>query len=138
MAPIQSQSLLRKIPLPYRIFFLYIEPVFALGGTYLAFFQPERLLTGTIPLPGIIAASPLTVTPIMQLLITNIGALYALFAMNEAIVLRVTREKAVWVTIIAAMLVSDVGHIYAVWKIAPERVAQIAHWNSDEVRDDDL
>jgi hypothetical protein len=127
-----SQSLLQKIALPYRIFFLYIDPVCALGGTYLSLVDPERLLLGTVPLPAFIMESPLTITPIMQLLITNIGALYALFAMNEAIVLRCTREKSVWTAIIAGMLVSDFGHLYAVYAIAPERVLQLVSWSSDE------
>lgn len=127
-----NQPLLRKIALPYRIFFLYIEPVFALGGTYLCMADPERFLLGTMPLPAFIMASPLTISPLIKFLLTNIGALYALFAMNEAIVLRCTREKSVWYAIIGGMLASDFGHLYAVYAIAPERVAQIASWTSDE------
>jgi hypothetical protein len=127
-----KQSLLHKIALPYRIFFLYIEPVLALGGTYLCMADPQRFLLGTVPQPAFIAASPIAVSPVMQLLLTNIAALYALFAMNEAIVLRCTREKSVWYAIIGGMLASDIGHIYAVYAIAPERIAQFANWSSDE------
>ncbi|KAG0647592.1 hypothetical protein D0Z07_6798 [Hyphodiscus hymeniophilus] len=129
---VSSPSLLHKIALPYRIFFLYIEPILALGGTYLSMADPERLVLGTVPLPAFIAESPLKITPIMQLLLTNIGALYALFAMNEAIVLRYTREKSVWVAVVAGMLVSDFGHLYAVYAVAPERALQMTGWNSDE------
>jgi hypothetical protein len=127
-----NQSLLHKIALPYRIFFLYIEPVLALGGTYLCLADPQRLLLGIVPLPAWIMASPVDVSPIMQLLLTNIAALYALFAMNEAIVLRCTREKSVWRAIIGGMLVSDIGHIYAAYAIAPERVLQFVSWSNDE------
>jgi hypothetical protein len=127
-----NQSLLRKIALPYRIFFLYIEPVLALGGTYLPIADPHRFVVGTVPQPAIIMASPLTITPIMQLFLTNIAALYALFAINEAIVLRCTSEKSVWYGIIGGMLASDIGHLYAVYAIAPERALQFASWNSDE------
>ena len=127
-----SQSVFLKIALPYRIFFLYIEPVLALGGSYFSVADPERLLLGIVPLPAFIMESPLTITPIMQLLLTNIGALYVLFAMNEAIVLRCTREKSVWVAIIAGLLVSDFGHLYAAYAIAPERALQLVNWSSDE------
>ena len=127
-----DHSLLHKIALPYRIFFLYIEPVFALGGTYLCLADPERFLLGTVPLPAFVTASPLTISPLIQLLLTNIGALYLLFAMNEAIVLRCTREKNVWYAIIGGMLASDFGHRYAVYAIAPERVLQFVSWSSDE------
>jgi hypothetical protein len=127
-----NQPLLYKIALPYRIFFLYVEPVLALGGTYLCIADPQRFLLGTVPLPAWIMASPLDISPLMQLLLTNIGALYALFAMNEAIVLRCTREKSVWYAIIGSMLASDIGHIYAVYAVAPERVAQFVSWSSDE------
>jgi hypothetical protein len=129
---VPHQSLLHKIALPYRIFFLYIEPVCALGGTYLCLADPKRFLLGIVPLPAFIAASPLTISPLIQLLLTNIGALYALFAMNEAIVLRCTREKTVWYAIIGGMLASDFGHLYAAYAIAPERVAQLVSWTSDE------
>ena len=90
-----SPTILHKIALPYRIFFLYIEPVLALSGTYLCFSNPERFVTGTTPLPAILAASPRAISPIMLLLLTNIGAWYLLFAINEAIVLRCTMEKSV-------------------------------------------
>jgi len=66
------------------------------------------------------------------MLFTNIGCLYALFAINEGLVLRLTKEKNVWLGVIAAMLVSDVGHLYAVWEIAPERMLDLVKWNSDE------
>lgn len=30
------------------------------------------------------------------------------------------------------MLLSDIGHLYAVYQIAPERMLEVAGWNSDE------
>lgn len=66
------------------------------------------------------------------MMLLNIGALYGLFAIIEGIVLRLTKEKSVWLAVLAAMLVSDVGHIYAAYEIAPELIVQFASWNSDE------
>ncbi|KUJ19578.1 uncharacterized protein LY89DRAFT_546118, partial [Mollisia scopiformis] len=121
-----------RISTIYQIWFLYLEPVMALAGTYLCVFQPDRMLIGTVPLPAITIASPITITPLMQLLLTNIGALYVLFAINEGLVLRLTKEKNVWLAVIGAMLVSDVGHIWAVYQIAPTRMGEFMAWNSDE------
>jgi hypothetical protein len=120
-----------NIALPYKIWFLYLEPVFALGGTYLCLFDPDRFLSGTVPLPAL-SFAPILITPILQMMLTNIGALYILFAVVEGGILRLTREKTVWLAIIAAMLASDVGHIYAAYVIAPERILEVGGWNSDE------
>jgi len=137
MAP--TASFIARIAIIYRIWFLYFEPVAALGGTYLSIFEPNRLLAGIMPLPAYLAAavsspaSPsVTITPILRMMLINIGALYALFAIIEGVVLRLTKEKSVWFAVLAAMLVSDVGHIYAAYEIAPERILQVVSWNSDE------
>ena len=58
--------------------------------------------------------------------------MYAIFAIFEGILLRLTRDKAVWLAIIGAFIVSDSGHIYAVYQVAPERFFQLMKWNSDE------
>ncbi|KAF8848699.1 hypothetical protein BDZ45DRAFT_681033 [Acephala macrosclerotiorum] len=137
MAPKTSPTThIHRIALIYRIWFLYLEPVFALGGTYLCLYDPQRMLTGTVPVPAITAASPsggpIPITPLMQMLLTNIGSLYVLFSINEGLVLRLSSEKRVWFGIIGSMLVSDIGHLYAVYQIAPKRMLEIAGWNSDE------
>ncbi|KAE9367324.1 hypothetical protein N431DRAFT_428733 [Stipitochalara longipes BDJ] len=137
MAP--TTPFISRIALIYRIWFLYIEPVAALGGTYLSIFEPNRLLAGIMPLPAYLAASiasptgpAVPITPILRMMLINIGALYALFAIIEGVVLRLTKENSVWYAVLAAMLVSDVGHIYAAYEIAPERILQLVSWNSDE------
>ncbi len=66
------------------------------------------------------------------MMLTNIGSLYLLFAINEGVVLRMTKEKNVWLAVILGMCLSDVGHIYAAWKIAPVRLFEVLGWNSDE------
>ncbi|KAJ5039109.1 uncharacterized protein L3040_006779 [Drepanopeziza brunnea f. sp. 'multigermtubi'] len=132
-------SQLTHISLIYRLYFLYWEPFSALAGTYLAFFDPQRLLRGTVPLPAYEhfanpATQTLDISPVLQMALTNIGSLYALFAVNEGIVLRLTRDRRIWCTVILGMVCSDVGHIYAAWKVWPERLAlgEVLKWNSDE------
>ncbi len=119
----------------YTIYFLYLEPFFALGGTYLSIWNPERLLKGIVPLPAyttFATSAPDPVSPVITLLLTNIGSLYFLFALNEALLLRISKEKKVWLTVVAGMLMSDTGHLYATWKIDPERALQLLAWTSDE------
>lgn len=139
MAPSQ----ISHISLIYRLYFLYWEPFGALAGTYLCLFNPQRFLSGTVPLPAYLAfSSPIEplppstrtvdISPLLQMMLTNIGSLYVLFAINEGVLLRLTREKKVWLTVIAAMACADVGHIYAAWEINPERLGEVMGWNSDE------
>jgi hypothetical protein len=130
MAPTTNQ--ITRISIFYRIYFLYFEPIAALGGTYLCLFDPTRFLKGTMSLGAFTSFQPIELSPILTMLLTNIGSLYVLFAINEGLVLRATRERKVWYLILAAMLAADSGHLYAAWAIDPERVWQVIAWNSDE------
>jgi hypothetical protein len=130
MAPTSNQ--ITRISIFYRIYFLYFEPIAALGGTYLCLFDPTRFLKGTMSLRAFTSFQPIELSPIITMLLTNIGSLYVLFAINEGLVLRATRERKVWTLILAAMLAADSGHLYAAWAIDPERVWQVVAWNSDE------
>ena len=136
MPPKSNPAFITRIALIYRIWFLYFEPVAALAGTYLCFFMNDRFLSGTMPLPAYLAASSpgqgVPMTPLLRMMLMNIGALYGLFAIIEGVVLRLTKEKSVWLACLAAMFASDVGHIYAAYAIAPERIGKVLSWNSDE------
>jgi hypothetical protein len=123
------------IALIYRIYFLYIEPLAALGGTYLCYFNPDRFLSGTVPLPAYTATTGVpgfTISPLLQMMLTNIGSLYMLFAINEGVVLRLTNEKNVWLAVMLSMVMADTGHLYAAYAIDPQRISQFMQWNSDE------
>lgn len=134
MAPPRTRTI-GRIALIYRIYFLYIEPLAALGGTYLCYFDPDRFLSGTMPLPAYkaVAQAPgFTISPMLQMMLTNIGSLYILFAINEGVVLRLTKERNVWLAIIFSMVMTDTGHLYAAYAIDPERIFQLLQWNMDE------
>lgn len=47
-------------------------------------------------------------------------------------VLWVTSELDVWKAVIRAMVVSDVGHLGALWWAAPERMLEVVHWTFEE------
>ncbi|ESZ93526.1 hypothetical protein SBOR_6068 [Sclerotinia borealis F-4128] len=130
----------------YRIFLLYIEPILALSGAYLALFHPAKFLLGTAPSSLSTPFIPLTLTtpiststpqpqpidPVIQFLSANIGALYILFAINEAIVLRLTRDYSVWKVVVFAMLVCDVGHIWGVYQADPTGSLEVMRWTMEE------
>lgn len=96
-----------KIALPYRLYFLYLDPIMALGGVYLILTDPQKFITSTVPAPLSVIPTPLT--PVVQLLLTNIAALYAYLAFNESVVLRITEEVAVWKAIIAVCMIRLFG-----------------------------
>lgn len=120
-----------SINLIYRFYFLYLDPIFALGGTYLIITDPIRFLTGTIPRP-LDPYIPPTLSPLTSLLLTNIAALYVYIALSMAIVLRVTSEVKVWTGVIATMVMSDAGHLFALWQASPERMLEVGKWAFDE------
>jgi len=123
-----------NIPLLYRIFFLYFEPFGALGGTYLAHFRPSRFIDATTPVALAKSATinPTPVSPLTQLLLTNIAALYAFFAINEILVLRVTKDVNVWKAVMVALCFSDLGHVYAWYAAAPDAYLNFAAYRSED------
>src|SRR5436190_15183723 len=96
-----------KIPLAYRILFLYIEPLAALGGAVSTHFFPSTYLLGMSP-----SATASTYSPQTQVVFDQLAATYFLFAFNEAVVLRVTSELKVWKAIVLGILLCDVMHLY--------------------------
>lgn len=132
MAPrTRSRTLAVKsqIPLIYRIFFLYIEPVSTIVGAYYAHFQPSQYLhlTHSLSHPSLAAAIPVGVTTVLS----QLANLYVLFAVNEALVLRSTNDVNVWRTLLFGLLVADFGHLASVrltgtpWEV----YAQFWTWN---------
>ncbi|KAH9939386.1 uncharacterized protein BXZ73DRAFT_43917 [Epithele typhae] len=108
------------IPLLYRLFFLYIEPLSALVGSYFAAGQPTAYLTYLAPTPaGALAAqAPPTATLVSLYQLSN---LYLLFALNEHLVLSSTRARGVWRALLFGLLVADLGHLATMVPVAQEK-----------------
>ncbi|KAG4439131.1 hypothetical protein IFR05_005368 [Cadophora sp. M221] len=151
MTPLTNSASITHISFIYRLYFLYFEPFGAILGTYLCLFNPQRFLSGTVPLPAYISFSTpssgsslssistsssadrtVTISPLLQMQLINIASLYILFAITEGVVLRLTRQKSIWVAIIAAMACADMGHLYAAWSVSPDRMGDVMGWNGDE------
>ncbi|KAI9724701.1 MAG: hypothetical protein M1828_003570 [Chrysothrix sp. TS-e1954] len=121
-----------QISLIYTLFFLYIEPITALLGAYYAYNHPTLYLlstTSAIPntpsLLSLTTASTLPLPPTAtHITLRQLANLYLLFALNEAVVLRSTRDLAVWRTLLFGLLVADLGHL---WSLAP--LGGRAYWD---------
>jgi len=96
-----------KVPLVYRILFLYVDPFAALGGVLSTHFSPSNYLQGMSP-----SATQSTYSPQTQVIFDQLAATYFLFAFNEAVVLRVASELRVWKALLLGILICDVMHLY--------------------------
>ncbi len=113
---------LSTIPLIYRLFFLYIEPVSALVGSCYAGGLPAEYLAYLTASPSgadlTRTLSPPTATLISLYQLSN---LYLLFALNEALVLRSTASLRTWRVLLFCLLVADFGHLATMIPLALEK-----------------
>ena len=110
----------------YRVLFLYIEPFFALVGAYYALLQQQTYLRlshpPTAPKYGIPTST--------RLVLNQLANLYLFFALNEAFVLRATTDLKVWRTVLLALLIADVGHLYSVHPLGLTKYWDVRNWNA--------
>ncbi|KAJ8058745.1 hypothetical protein OCU04_011736 [Sclerotinia nivalis] len=137
MAPSIDPRISKINPI-YRIFLLYIEPVMALGGAYLAYFQPAKFILSTapstisLPFTSLTTSTLLSPDPVIKFLSTDIAALYVLFTINEVVVLRLTRDYSVWKAVVFAMFVCDMGHILGIYEADPVGSLNVVGWTTEE------
>ncbi|KAK4163886.1 hypothetical protein QBC43DRAFT_54842 [Cladorrhinum sp. PSN259] len=117
-----------NLPVPYRLFFLLVEPISALVGAYFAFFDQPTYLKLTH------AASAPSPIPIgTSIVLSQLANLYFFFAINEAIVLRSTSDLRVWKAVLFCLLVGDIGHLYTVRQLGVQIYWDISNWNSIDI-----
>lgn len=111
---------LASIPLAYRLFFLYIEPVSALVGAFYAGARPSEYLTylSSSASSASLAQAPPTPTLIALYQLAN---LYLLFALNEHLVLSSTTSRRTWRRLLFGLLVADIGHLATMIPLAQEK-----------------
>jgi len=114
-------------PLLYRLFFLYLEPISAILGAYFAHIQPLTYLqlTHTVSAPVEDDTLPLST----KVVLSQLANLYFLFALNEGLVLRTTRDTQIWRTLLFGLLVADFGHLYSVYPLGIEKYWRFWIWN---------
>ncbi|KAK1070655.1 hypothetical protein LTR33_010610 [Friedmanniomyces endolithicus] len=117
MAGVSNKSL----PLIYRIFFLYIEPVAtALGAIYaldLFGLQDDYMLLTYATIPE-------------SIVLNQLANMYFVFALNEALVLRATNDVRVWRILLLGLLIADFGHLYSVHPIGVNVYYEFWNWSS--------
>ncbi|KAI0355496.1 hypothetical protein OH77DRAFT_1521048 [Trametes cingulata] len=108
------------IPLAYRLFFLYIEPISAIVGAFYAGLRPTEYLTylASSAASAKLAQSPPTPTLISLYQLSN---LYLLFALNEHLVLSSTASRRTWRALLLGLLVADLGHLATMVPLAWEK-----------------
>ena len=125
-----------SIPLPYRLFFLYIEPISAIVGAFYAGIKPIEYLTYLSSSPSAVklAQHPPTATVVSLYQLSN---LYLLFALNEHLVLSSTTSLRTWRTLLFCLLIADFGHLATMVPLAREKgfmevFARFWAWNAME------
>lgn len=124
MAKTQTPSSF-SLPLAYRLFFLVIEPIFALVGAYYAHILQEEYLAMTH------AGSATSPVPLgTSIVMSQLANLYLLFTLNEAVVLRSTGDLRVWKALLFGLLVADFGHLYSLKSLGSSIYWDVSRWNS--------
>lgn len=99
------------IPTIYRIFFLYLDPLIAASGVYMAFFTPSKFIDGFLP-PSIAPYSPLQ----QSFLLHQLGGALLLCIILDLFLLRKTNEVWIWKVQQAGQLVYDVAMLAGVYQ----------------------
>ncbi|KZP02263.1 hypothetical protein FIBSPDRAFT_880457 [Athelia psychrophila] len=111
--------------LPYKLFFLYIEPISAIAGAYYAAIQPQDYLQDLAPT----APTP-HMTTAMGMTLMQLANLYALFALHEHLVLSSTSSLKVWRRILFCLLVADFGHLATMAPLGSGIFWRFWEWNA--------
>jgi hypothetical protein len=117
------------IPLLYRLFFLYIEPIATAVGAYYAALDQRAYMHLTLPSAG----SSLLGTSIStreSIVLYQLANLYFVFALNEALVLRATNDVRVWKVFLFGLLLADFGHLASVAPVGLDVYYRFWEWNS--------
>ncbi|KAL5527919.1 hypothetical protein ACEPAG_6720 [Sanghuangporus baumii] len=116
--------------LPYRLFFLYIEPVSALlGAIYAA--RPAEYLS-FLTLTSISSQTPPTEASSSQvrMVLYQLSNLYLLFALNERLVLSSTDSLRTWRRLLFCLLVADFGHLATMAPLGLDAYWKVWEWNA--------
>ncbi len=117
------------IPFPYRLFFLYIEPISALAGAYYAAIHPRDYLLDLVsPMQSGLNRAALDTPTHMTLF--QLSNLYLLFALNEHLVLSSTSSLKTWRRLLFCLLVADFGHLATMIPAGTEIFWNVPKWNA--------
>ncbi len=123
------------IPLFYRIFFLYIDPLICLLSIYLFFFDhPTYILNGIPSSLSTPALQTPELPPLVQLLITGLGAYSLCIFTMQIFLLRQFSDAPdginvrIWRIVLFSILLTDLGLIYGVYRVDAEGLLDVKGW----------
>ncbi|EHK41466.1 uncharacterized protein TrAtP1_004950 [Trichoderma atroviride] len=120
---------LTRLPLAYRLFFLYLEPVSALVGAFFTHFRQQRYLELLNS-----ASAPARLVPLStSVAMSQLANMYFFFAINEALVLRSTSNLRVWRAVLLVLLIADFGHLYSMKELGPGIYYNVMDWNVGDI-----
>ena len=116
------------LPLPYRLFFLLLEPISALLGAYFCHLRQAHYLELLQHAPH--PASEDAIVPLgASVALSQLSNMYFFFALNEAIVLRSTWDLRVWRSVLLVLLIADFGHLYSMKELGWDIFYDVSRWN---------
>jgi hypothetical protein len=116
-------------PFPYRLFFLYIEPISALAGAYYAAIHPTDYLLDLVT-PAQSDFNRAAVDTPTSMTLYQLANLYLLFALNEHLVLSSTSSPKTWRRLLFCLLVADLGHLATMIPAGTEIFWNVSRWNA--------
>jgi hypothetical protein len=116
-------------PLPYRLFFLYVEPISALAGAYYAAAHQDEYLYDLVN-PTKSHFTRVAVDTPTSMSLFQLANLYLLFALNEHLVLSSTSSLKTWRRLLFCLLVADLGHLATMFPAGPEIFWSVWRWNA--------
>ena len=114
---------------PYKLFFLYIEPISALAGAYYAWVKPTEYLRDLTITPFLDSNTPRLTIP-MTMSLAQLANLYLLFALNEHLVLSSSSSKIVWRRLLFCLLLADFGHLATMIPLGFDVFWKVWEWNA--------
>ena len=115
---------------PYRIFFLYIEPVSALLGSIAAAMPAEYLKMLEFPSTPLASMANVVVPTTTKVSLYQLSNLYLLFALNEYLVLSSTNSARVWRRLLFCLLIADFGHLCTLLPLGSDIYWHAWEWNA--------
>ncbi|KAG7447785.1 uncharacterized protein BT62DRAFT_947964 [Guyanagaster necrorhizus] len=115
------------IPLPYRLFFLYIEPISAISGC-IAALNPSFYL-GELTLASSFKPDAVRNTQ-TDIALYQLANLYLLFALNEHLVLSSTSSLKTWRILLLCLLIADLGHLATMAPLGRDAFWKVWEWNA--------
>lgn len=114
---------------PYQLFFLYIEPLSALGGAIYAGMLPGTYIKD-LTLTTVWPAKDTTLTTPVLMTLFQLSNLYLLFAINEHVVLSSTNNIKIWKRLLFGLLIADFGHLLSLAPLGSEVYWRVWDWNA--------